>query len=96
MILIIAGNPNIYNIRNVVYFSNKYYDNKIERIHFIDTEASIINEGESIEGKRNSKIRQYLPKVSIESSVHEKEELHIDIPRILSEKLKVFPNITAS
>ena len=90
MLLIIPGNPNLENIRNVVYFANMHYDRKITHILFIDTKSSIMKEDKSIEGERNIFVRKYIPKAIIETSLNTKEELHIEIPRILSEKLLLF------
>jgi len=91
MLLIIPGNPNLKTIRNVIYFANNNYDRKITHVFFIDTKQSLYDrENKPLECRRNSIVRQYIPKARIESSLHEKGELHVEIPKILSEKLKLF------
>jgi len=91
--LIIAGNPNINTIRNVVYFANKTYDN-IEKIYFLDSEDSLHQwDGTSVEPQRSNFARKYIGKdVEISHKVFERDLLHQEIPKLLSEQLKIYKN----
>ena len=92
MQLIISGNPNIGTIRNVIYFANKHYEGMIKKVLFIDNESSLYNNGVSIESDRNEVVRNYIKNVSIESKVIEKSIFHDEIPKLLSDQLRLYNN----
>jgi energy-converting hydrogenase A subunit M len=104
MQLIVSGNPNTESIQKVVYLANKFYSGQITKVLFIDNISSVEDErgnlihkgslfdyqGNSIEGKRNEIVRHYIHNVSIESTLVERGDLHQAIPKILSDKLKIY------
>jgi hypothetical protein len=92
MILILSGNPNLGTIRNVIYFVNNYFDQQINKICFVDSNETLNDrEGKSLESERNNIVRRYIgSKIAIESQVIEKNDLHIDIPKMLSNHLKIY------
>src|SRR5262245_16552149 len=92
MILILSGNPNLGTIRNVIYFVNNYFDKQIDKICFLDSNETLNDrEGKSLESERNNIVRRYIgSKIVIESQVIEKNDLHIDIPKMLSNHLKIY------
>ncbi len=95
MLLILSGNPNLATIRSVVYFANEHYGCKIRQILFLDTKQTLISpSGNLIEHERNQIIREYFDRknqtVSIRSDDITEEPLHIRIPAIISEQLKIF------
>ncbi len=91
--LIIAGNPNINTIRNVIYFANKTYEN-IEKVYFLDSEDSLHQwDGSSVEPQRSDFARNYIKKdVEISHKIFERNLLHQEIPKLLSEQLKIYKN----
>lgn len=91
MQLIMSGNPNLGAIQSALYFANKHYDDRVSRVLFIDNEGSLVDrEGVPIEPKRSAIVRDYIKRPFIESIMVERESLHHEIPRILSEKLKAY------
>ncbi|MDB9526780.1 hypothetical protein PN498_12340 [Oscillatoria sp. CS-180] len=104
MQLIISGNPNLGPIFNVVYLANKHYSNQISKVLFIDNispareiDGKIIkqgslfdHEGNPVESERNEIIRTYIKGIAIESIVLDKSGFHKEVPRILSEQLKIY------
>lgn len=74
MILILSGNPNLKTIQNVIYFVNNYFNQKIDKVCFIDSGETLKDrEGKSIESERNNTVRHYIgSKVVIESQIIEK------------------------
>jgi len=92
MELIIPGNPNLRTIQSVIYFAHLHYNQRIEKVYFIDSEGSFSDsKGNSLEGQRNEIVRKYIKKdVKIESRLLKKEVLHHEIPRVLSEQLRIY------
>ena len=92
MELILSGNPNINTIRSVIYFANLSFDKKLEKVYFFDSKESLYDKkGEPIEHIRSELIRHYIARnVKIESIVLEKEKLHQEIPKLISEQLKIY------
>ncbi|MHA1757990.1 MAG: hypothetical protein ACTSVV_14550 [Promethearchaeota archaeon] len=95
MELILSGNPNTDTIKNVLYFVNKRFENKIKKVCFIDTIKPIYNSNEKTlkqqKFERENYVKCYLgEKVSIEIKSLEENELHIKIPEILKEQLKLY------
>lgn len=92
MELILSGNKNIETIRNVIYFVDKNYNNKLDKIYFIDSETSIYDKNnEPIEHERNKLVRECTSKsIKIQSIIIKKEELHDKIPELLSEELSFY------
>ncbi len=104
MQLIVSGNPNIKSLQKVVYLANKFYSGQITKVLFIDNVSPVEDErgnpvhhgslfdyqGNSIEGQRNEIVRQYIHNVSIESTLVDRGDLHQVIPKILSDKLKIY------
>ena len=92
MELIISGNPRLETIRGVIYFAHLRYNKQIKKVYFIDSEGSISDQdGNSLEGKRNEIVRKYIKEdVKIESQLIKKEDLHQEIPKLLSEQLRIY------
>jgi len=92
MELIISGNPNLRTIQSVIYLAYLHYNGQIEKVYFIDSEGSLYDkDGNSLEGQRNEIARKYIKSdVKIESRFVKKEDLHQEIPRLLSEQLKTY------
>jgi len=92
MELIISGNPRLETIRGVIYFAHLRYNQKIEKVYFVDSEGSLSDrDGNSLEGKRNEIVRKYIKEdVKIESRLIKKEDIHQEIPRLLSEQLRIY------
>ena len=92
MELIISGNPRLETIRGVIYFAHLRYNKQIKKVYFIDSEGSISDQdGISLEGKRNEIVRKYIKEdVKIESRLIKKEDLHQEIPKLLSEQLRIY------
>jgi hypothetical protein len=68
------------------------YNQEIEKVYFIDSEGSLSDrDGNSLEGKRNEIVRKYIKEdVKIESRLIKKEDLHQEIPKLLSEQLRIY------
>ncbi|MEW6456731.1 MAG: hypothetical protein AB1410_08490 [Acidobacteriota bacterium] len=92
MELIISGNPNLRTIRSVIYFAHLHYNQQIEKVYFIDSEGFLYDrDSNSLEGQRNEIVRKYIKSdVKIESRFIKKEDLHQEIPRLLSEQLRIY------
>jgi hypothetical protein len=90
MQLLLSGNPNLNTIRSVVFFANQHYYSNITKIHFIDSNGTLHVNNQSIEGKRNSIVREFIPSATIESTIIETSHIHTEIPKLISEQLKMY------
>lgn len=83
-----SGNPNLSTIIGVTYLANKKYRNenkKIEKVLFIDTTKSL-------DPRRSEFIKKCICRsVSIEAIELKIEEFHQNIPKLISEQLKLYP-----
>src|SRR5690554_3862286 len=89
MQLILSGNTDMNVIRHVIYFVQKQYENSVRRVLFIDTRETLYQNESSLESERNDIVRRYIEEVTIETSMTTRAKLHIDIPRLISERLEV-------
>lgn len=88
--LILSGNPNLDTVRGAVYFANQEFEGEIERVHFLDTDTSLRKDGNTIEGERNDLVRKYIPDAQLVSTRISFSDMHLSIPRILSQELKLY------
>ncbi len=90
MQLILSGNPNLRTVDSVVYFASATFSEPIDKVHFLDTAATLYRDGQSIEGERNDLVRRHLRSASIVTSLIDPEDIHLAIPRIMSEELRAW------
>lgn len=91
MQLILSGNPNLNSIQNVVYLANEYFDQCIEKVHFIDNEHTLRDrEGGKIEAERNNFVRECISGVQVTSTQISLSKKHLRIPQILSRELEIY------